>query len=565
MPPSKKPNFLLIIADDLGFSDPFGNDINTPNLDKLAKNGLTLTDFHTASACSPTRSMLLSGNDNHLAGLGQMAEFARNYPSIWKDEEGTAKPGYEGVLNYRVAALPEILNQPDPQTGKGVYRTLLSGKWHLGLTEPFLPSNRGFERSWGLLPGAGNHFKYNPDVALGVPATKTLWSDNGNLFSMDDLPDSFYSTDAFTDKLIEYLDEDYERPFFAMLTLTAPHWPLQAPRHLIEKYKGRFDEGPHELRKERLLQLHKLGLISDNALARAHPIIDTYGKGTWDRFTEDEKKRSARTMEVYAAMVESIDENVGRLLKHLEDKEELENTFVVFMSDNGAEGSLLEALPILGERIQESIEKAFDNSFENIGNGNSYVWYGPEWAQAATAPSQLYKAFTYEGGIRVPFILNYPQGHPSLQGGAVSHEFTTVMDLAPTILDLAGIEHPGTEFQGRQIYPIRGKSWSEWLHNAEVPPHNENTITGWELFGQQAIRKGHWKALYVPAPAGSDEWELYNLKEDTGEVTNLAKTEPEILKDLIAHWSVYEAETGMVLPPPKAFADHKGYIPVLTK
>lgn len=339
-----KPNFLIIIADDLGFSDPFGRDIDTPHLDRLAKEGLTMTDFHTASACSPTRSMLLSGNDNHIAGLGQMAEFAKGYPDIWKDEHGDAKPGYEGVLNYRVAALPEILNQPLPDTGKGEYKTVLSGKWHLGLEKPFLPSDRGFERSWGLLPGAGNHYRYNPDVALGVPATKTLWTDNGKLFTVDDLPEDFYSTDAFTDKLIEYLyeDEEDDRPFFAMLTLTAPHWPLQAPRDLIDKYRGRYDKGPTALRSERLEDLHRLGLISDAAFERAHPMVDTYCTGGWDKLTEEEKRRSARTMEVYAAMVESIDMNVGRVIKYLEDIKHLDNTFIVFMSDNGAEGALLE-------------------------------------------------------------------------------------------------------------------------------------------------------------------------------------------------------------------------------
>ena len=277
-----------------------------------------------------------------------MAEFAKGYPELWKDEHGDAKPGYEGVLNYRVAALPEILNQPDKDTGKGAYKTILSGKWHLGLEKPYLPSDRGFERSWGLLPGAGNHYKYNPDVALGVPATKTLWSDNGLLFTIDDLPDDFYSTDAFTDKLIEYLDEEdgnegaNDRPFFAMLTLTAPHWPLQAPRHLIEKYKGKYDDGPAALRSERLKELHRQGLISDAAYERAHPIIDTYSTGGWEKLSAEEKKRSSRTMEVYAAMVESIDQNVGRVLRHLEVKEQLDNTFVVFMSDNGAEGALLE-------------------------------------------------------------------------------------------------------------------------------------------------------------------------------------------------------------------------------
>lgn len=203
------------------------------------------------------------------------------------------------------------------------------------------------------------------------------------------------------------------------------------------------------------------------------------------------------------------------------------------------------------------------------------MWYGPEWAQAATAPSQLYKAFTHEGGIRVPFILRYPQAHPSLQGGSIFHEFSTVMDLAPTVLDLAGIKHPGTLFQGeeglsfcthshtisgRQVHSMRGKSWSDWLSDPSKPVHDETSVVGWELFGQKAIRKAHWKALFVPEPAGSAEWELYNLITDPGETHNIAEDKPDVLKALIEHWARYEAETGMVLPPPKAFNDHKGCV-----
>lgn len=354
-----RPNFLIIVADDLGFSDLgcFGSEINTPNLDKLAESGVRFTDFHTASACSPTRAMLLSGVDHHKSGLGQMNEFANKAkPNIWKDKEG-----YEGVLNNRVAAISEILNQKENnESDKGIYKTILSGKWHLGLEKPYLPSNRSFERTFCVLNGAANHFKYTPDLGDRLcPATRSklqikftqifysniitslaLWEENGKLFNMNDLPDDFYSTDAFADKLIEFLDEDNdkERPFFSLLTFTAPHWPLQAKRELINKYHGVYDQGPIELRNKRLERLKKLGLVSNDI--EAHPMVNLFGSNTWNELSIEERQISSRNMEVYAAMVESIDINVGKVIDYLKENNKFEDTIILFMSDNGAEGKL---------------------------------------------------------------------------------------------------------------------------------------------------------------------------------------------------------------------------------
>ncbi|KAK6908688.1 hypothetical protein I204_02022 [Kwoniella mangroviensis CBS 8886] len=536
---SKQPNFLVILADDLGFSDigAFGSEISTPNLDKLAKNGLRQTGFHTASACSPTRSMLMSGTDNHLAGLGQMAE------TIARDSFYQGHKGYEGMLNDRVAALPEILSDAG-------YETIMSGKWHLGLPKHAQPHARGFQKVFGLLPGAGNHYLYEPFLDDNTPAMKflpPLYVDGPEQISHKDIPGPFYSSTYFTDRMLGYLKErNTEKPFFAYLPYTAPHWPLQAPDEEIAKYKGRYDAGPEALRLERLERLKQLGLISKDV--SPHPIMSPYGYKSWDELSPEERAISAKKMEVYAAMVTVMDKEIGRVIQLLEDRGELENTFVFFSSDNGAEGALLEAIPVMGDQIKKTVEKFFDNSIENIGRGNSWTYLGPHWGQAATAPSKMYKAWATEGGIRCPSIIHYPKlGGLLKQDNAVTHEFTTIMDILPTVLDLAGIQHPGNEFRGRKVHKPRGKSWTPWLSGQNKEVHDENAIHGWELFGQAAIRQGRWKAVWLPPPTGKDQWLLFDLDQDPGETKDLAEAHPEKLQQLVAFWHEYEAETGTIV------------------
>ncbi|RLV90070.1 Arylsulfatase [Spathaspora sp. JA1] len=543
----KKPNFLIIVADDLGFTDtsPFGGEIHTPNLNKLAlDHGVRLTDFHTASACSPTRSMLLSGTDNHIAGLGQMAEFASRHP-----EKFAGKPGYEGYLNDRVVALPEILRD-------GGYHTFISGKWHLGLKKEYWPINRGFTKSWTLLPGAGNHYKrvLRDDQGNQLPFLPSLYvEDDKELNPEKDLPDDFYSTTNFTDKAIEFIDSTPEdQPFFGFLTYTAPHWPYQAPQDRIAKYQGIYDNGPEELRRARLAQARKLGIIDTNVVP--HP-IKTIRK-TWSELTDKEKQVESKIMATYAAMVEILDEQIGRVIDHLRGKEELDNTFILFMSDNGAEGMLMEALPLTNQRINNFITNYYDNSLENIGNKDSFVFYGDQWAQAATSPHAMYKMWSTEGAIVCPLILHYP---PLLQEnhGKILNKFTTVMDILPTVLELAQVEHPGTNYKGRKVAIPRGKSWVGYLGNKSEQVHSEDTVTGWELFGQQAIRQGDYKAIYIPKPFGPEKWQLFNIIKDPGEINDLAEVESKKLQELVGHWAVYAAETGLIELGPDLFEREK--------
>ena len=297
--------------------------------------------------------MLLSGTDHHIAGLGQMAEEIINHPHIWK-----GKPGYEGYLNERVAALPEILHDAG-------YFTTMSGKWHLGVAPNQIPAKRGFDDSFSLLPGAGNHYAYDiPEMFLPpVYVRNSTYIDYATL-------EDFYSSDYFANELIISLQSNAARekkPFFAYLPFTAPHWPLQAPPEIIAKYKGMYDEGPSVLRKTRLAAQHKLGVLPPDM---TFPADDLAVADEWNKLTSPEKAFSAKAMEIYAAMVDRMDFAIGRVIDYLKESDQFDNTFIVFMSDNGAEGATIDSIPISSTW---NPEKFFNNSYENIGNKDSFV------------------------------------------------------------------------------------------------------------------------------------------------------------------------------------------------
>lgn len=550
---TKAPNFLVIVADDLGYTDtgPFGSEIATPALDRIAQEGLRLTNFHTASACSPTRSMLFSGTDNHIAGLGQMAEHMGKNRDLFD-----GKPGYEGYLNFRVAAMSEILKDAG-------YLNIIAGKWHLGAERENTPFARGFDRGFTYLPGSGNHFNYEPQFkegetrpSMAVADPNRFWMRDGRYLNRSkELPKDFYSTRTFTDELLGYLGNrttaEKAQPFFGYLAYTAPHWPLHAPREVIDKYKGMYDDGPAELRKRRLAKLIELGLVApDVEPAPMTGLLDP----EWDNMTPEDRASSARKMETFAAMVDVIDQNIQRVLDYLESTDELDNTFIVFMSDNGAEGTLLEAIPMLNGATSMGalIDKHYNNKLDNIGNQDSFTWYGGNWACASMAPSRGFKTWITEGGIRCPCLVRYPPFQA--QAGSHTNTFTTVMDLLPTFLELAGTAHPHPTFHGREVAPVRGKSWVAHLSGskdlAQSPAvHDENTaVTGWELFGLRAIRQGRWKAVYMTPPRGDNTWELYDMEKDPGEIHNCAEQEPEALQRLVQHWNVYYSEVGMFDP-----------------
>ncbi|MGF7147064.1 arylsulfatase [Sphingomonas zeicaulis] len=521
------PNILLIVADDLGFSDLgcFGGEIATPHLDALAYAGTRFTDFHSAPACSPTRAMLMTGTDPHLAGIGTMLEVAQ--------PDFAGAPGYEGHLNDRVVTVTELLRD-------GGYHTILSGKWHLGETATSIPAARGFDRSFALLPAGASHFAGEGLDRFSI--VTTAYQDDGR--PVDRLPDDFYSSDHFTDRLLTYLAErPRDRPFFAYLPFSAPHWPLQAPDDSIARYRGRYDAGPEALRAERLAKLTAMGLCPPDAVP--HPFVDGQD---WATLTPAQRAWSARTMEVYAGMVDRMDWNVGRVVEALQAAGDLENTLVLFLSDNGAEGAMVEAMPIVGEMIAAQIEAHFDNSLDNLGRPTSCCWYGPRWAQAATAPSRLHKSFPTEGGIRVPFFAS----GPGVRGGAISHAFSTAMDVPMTLLDRAGLPFPA-DYRGRAVEQPRGRSMAAHLADGDVPIHPAGTETGWELFGRRAIRCDQWKAVWMRPPEGVGVWQLYDLADDPGEIRDRAADQPERLAALVTAWEEYVRQVGVVEGPVSLF------------
>ncbi len=582
---SSRPNFLVIVADDLGFSDCgcFGSEIETPNIDALAAEGgaLRFTEFHVAAACSPTRSMLMSGTDHHIAGLGQLHEFTRSSPAH------RGQPGHEGYLHERVVALPELLQD-------GGYLTMMAGKWHLGLRPEHHPIRRGFRKSFALLPGCANHYAFEPDYddpatepdKFFETATRALHAEDDHF--VQDLPPDWYSSDGYASKLLSYLDErtpaERVQPFFAYLPFSAPHWPLQAPAENTGKYRGAYAQGPAALRKQRLARLMALGLVAPDVTP--HPVVTALGEmAEWDTLAPDVQAKSARAMEVYAGMVDRMDWNIGRVVDYLKASGEYDNTLILFMSDNGAEGASYEAQPLKGPSILAHIAKYYNNSLDNIGRGDSFVWYGSRWAQAATAPSRLYKMFSTEGGCRVPLVVKPPSG---LSGAAtdaahkppamITDAFCTVMDIVPTVLDLAGLSHPGTSpYKGRSVAPLRGQSWKPFLSsvlssasknvetngsaNGEVNNgagvavscrssgsqiHPSDYAVGFEIAGSGALRRGDWKITFVPAPRGPQTWELFNIRDDPGEITDLRESEPGIFAELLACWEAYRKDVGVV-------------------
>ncbi|MGP3789723.1 arylsulfatase [Pseudomonas sp. B392_1p] len=515
---AEKPNILIIIADDLGYSDlgSFGGEIDTPNLDALASEGVRLTNFQAAPTCSPTRAMLLSGTDNHLAGLGNMGELLQDYQK--------GQPGYEGYLNDRVASLAEVMQDAG-------YNTYTVGKWHLGRTEETSPKARGFDRSFILVQGGASHF--DDQFAIIAADPKAIYREDGKQV---EAPENFFSTEFYTDRIIQNIEADKAngKPFIAVLSYTAPHWPLHAPDEWIDKYKGRYAEGYEAIRQERLERMQSIGLVDagvtpNTPLATALP--------TWEQLSDEQRQREARSMEIYAAMVDNMDHHIGRVVDYLRDTGELDNTFILFVSDNGADGNSPVDLP--GNR--EWLSTGFDNSLENMGRKGSFIGYGAQWAQVSATPLPLFKGFPSGGGINVPAIVS----HPSLksQAGKLDDNFYHVMDVMPTLLELAGVKHPGNTFRNRDVYPMQGISMLPGLHGNAMPER----AVGWELFGRRALRKGDWKMIWMGPPYGTAQWQLYNLAVDPVEANDLAKQEPAKLAEMVEEWDAYVKRNNVLL------------------
>ena len=517
----QKPNILLVVADDMGWTDlgSFGSEIETPNLDQLAHSGVKFTDFHVSVSCSPTRSMLLSGNDNHIAGLGNMGEL------LTKNQIG--KPGYEGHLNDRVVTLAEVLRD-------GGYHTYLSGKWHLGHESGSLPFDRGFERSFSMLVGGASHWADMLGILpMDDPAKYTL---NGKF--LESLPADFYSSRSYADFLMEAIRENRNdgKPFLAYLAFTAVHDPVQVPEPWLSKYRGEYNAGYEDLKASRWEAAKKIGIVPLNAkLAARHPMVEP-----WDELSQDEQAVETRGMEVYAGMLEAMDYHYGRVVDFLKDIGEYDNTVIIFLSDNGANPWYSDDYP---DADKSEFRDQFDYSLENIGNPGSNYAYGMGFASGSNGSLDKFKMTVGEGGIRVPLLIS----GPGIEGGRQSDSFAYATDIMPTILELAGVGYPA-EFQGRKIEPMRGRSMVGLLDGTKETIYNANEFVGGEMGGGKWMRQGDFKAVMVPAPYGTSNWQLFNMAEDPGEAKDLSKLMPDKLKTLQVAWDSYAKDVGVVLP-----------------
>ena len=518
-PAHRAPNILLIVADDMGYSDigALGGEIDTPNLDALAAAGVLFTSFHTGPTCSPTRAMLLSGVDAHRAGLGNMAELLA--------DRQLGKPGYEGYLNDRVASIAEILRDHG-------YATAISGKWHLGREPGRLASDRGFERSFTLLQGGASHFDQR---GLSPNDPVALYRDNG---APARLPAGRFSSDYYTDRLLEFLAaERGGKPFFGYLAFTAPHWPLQAPDALIEKYAARYAEGWGRVQARRGERQRQRGLPGT-----ALPVAPA--NAAWDALDEQQRRVAARKMAIYAAMVDNMDHNIGRVLDWLRTNRRYDDTLIVFMSDNGAtDGSQLETLPAM----RAWLELEFDNRFENLGRRGSYVEYGARWAAVSNTPFSDFKGTTREGGIRVPAIFKLPA--PAGAGARID-DWVSVLDVVPTLLGFAGVELPAADaagamrYRGRQVYHPVGRDLGEALRNpgAPLPP----AVQALEFSGKRMVYEGGYKAVYDRFDGRASSWRLFDIAADAGETRDLAAALPERLAALVRHYHAFAERNGVV-------------------
>ncbi|MCF8147299.1 MAG: arylsulfatase [Sulfuritalea sp.] len=521
--PKAPPNIIVLVADDWGFTDlgAYGSEIATPHLDALAKQGAKFSNFHTASVCSPTRAMLLTGVDNHRNGVGNMPETT---PAA---HEG--KPGYEGVLNDRVVTLASLLKD------RG-YHTYITGKWHLGKTPATLPGKRGFERSFIQADSGSDNWENRTYMML---YDKAYWFEQDKEVR---LPKDFYSSTLFVDKAIDFIDAGRAdgKPFFTYIGFQANHIPLQAPKAFVDKYKGRYDAGWAVLRQERHARAVALGLVpKDSTMVTLASTLD------WNALSADEKREQAKHMEVYAAMAEAMDHEIGRLVAHLKARGQFDNTVFVFLSDNGSDPA--DPLKIPASRAYVSMN--YDTQAPMRGGKGTFSANGPSWASATVAPLQGYKYFAGEGGLRVPLVIS---GIPGMAKDQLSLAFTHVTDIVPTLLDAVGIPNHQGSYQGKVVEPLIGRSMLPMLLGQTKTVHSADHPIGYELAGSAALFKGDYKLVKNIAPLGDGQWRLYHLLSDPGEVHDMAASQPERFQTMLADYEAYALANG-VLPIPKDF------------
>ena len=524
----KRPNILLIIGDDMGFSDvgAFGSEVATPNIDALASEGLRFTNFHVGATCSPTRSLLLTGVDNHRNGLGNMHEFL--------SDAQRGQPGYEGYLNNSVVTIASLMRDSG-------YRTSMVGKWHLGADEGYRPHDRGFDQTYALLQGAGDNYG-SITAGEGEKSGSLTFTANGTIVER---PDGIHSNELYADKLIGFLDSEQnsDQPFFAYLSLQTAHWPHQAPREFIDKYRDVYSAGWDAIREQRIEKLKSLGILSED-----HPVSPRFpGVPAWDALPPEAQVVQANRMAAYGGMIDHMDVHIGRVIDHLKETGRYDNTIIIYMTDNGPDWSQ----PNVGGGADWYNANYPKTAVEDIGVEGSFSSYGPPWAQVAAAHLSGFKTFSTEGGLRVPFIIRYPEW---IEAGQTD-EFVFVTDLSATLLEIAGVEHPGTSYEGREVFPMNAKSILPFIRGETSTHRGADEWLGYELFGNSAVFQGDYKAYRLGAwlqgvgVQGAGQWHLYNLGEDPSELHDLAEQEPERLAEMVAMYAEYSENMDIIDVP----------------
>lgn len=520
------PNIVVVLIDDMGYSDiaPFGAEIDTPNLDRLAHRGFRLSNYHTTPVCSPARAALLTGVNPHRAGYGSVAN---------------SDPGFPGLrleLADDVLTLPEILRE-------GGYATYAVGKWHLvrdanmgpGRSRDSWPLQRGFDSYYGSLEGLNSFFYPNQLIA------------DNSVVDVDEYPEDYYVTDDLTDRAIGQIKalraQDADKPFFLYFAHIAMHGPHQVKDADLQKYRGRYAQGWDEVREQRFARQIAAGLFDENTPIAPRNTEPGYDAPPWDELTTEEQQRFARYQEVYAAMVDSVDQSVGRIVDTLEELDELDNTIIVFTSDNGgtAEGGPAGTRSYFSQFVHGPVPPDWPRDVPHdeqlIGSAALGVHYPRGWGQASNTPFRFYKGQTFAGGVRVPFLISWPAGlQRDADDNGVRRQFSYVTDLAPTLLDLAGVSTP-TERHGRPAQERDGVSIADVLRvaNAESP-HTEQYA---EFGGHRGFYRDGWKilSLHTNSDAIDDpQWQLFDMTLDPAETNDLAAAYPEKVAELAAGW-----------------------------
>ena len=523
---AQQPNIVLILADDLGFTDiaPYGSEISTPSLTALANEGLRFTNYHTAASCAPSRAMLLTGVDNHRAGVSNIPE------AIPPDQ--SAVDNYQGVLGNDVVTVASLLE------GAG-YHTYMAGKWHLGKERHQLPSRRGFERTVAMADTGADNWEQKPYIPI---YKKANWFADGEEM---ELPKDFYSSRFLIDKTIEFIDSNRAdgQPFFAYVPFQAVHIPVQAPQEFIEQYMGVYDVGWEQLRQDRLTKALELGVVGQGAA-----MVEMSTTQDWDALPDDRKRYEAKRMAVYGGMVAAMDFHIGRLIEYLKATGQYDNTLFIFTSDNGTEVSGATD----PSRVQAQVlirNQGYTSEYETLGLKGSFNSISPSFASASASPLAFYKFYAGEGGLRVPLII---AGQSVLNKGELNHALSHVTDITPTILSLAGAKAPDGRFGGRPIEAMIGRDLMPIIRGDVERVYAEDETIGYEVGGNAALFRGDYKIVMNRGPVGDNQWHLYNIVSDPGETEDLADAMPERMQVMSRAYEQYVLENG-VLPVPVGY------------